>query len=76
VLITRVPAISSPVDRAKVLERKISETYPGRDVHLIGHSMRTFRVVSLTTISTPHYGSSFTSHFLSLASTRLPTAIA
>lgn len=39
VLITRVPATSSPLDRAKVLEKKISETYPGRDVHLIGHSM-------------------------------------
>ena len=36
VLITRVPATSSPVDRAKVLEKKISETYPGRAVHLIG----------------------------------------
>lgn len=36
VLITRVPATSSPVDRAKVLEEKISEVYPGRSVHLIG----------------------------------------
>jgi hypothetical protein len=39
VLITRVPATSSPIDRAKVLEKKISEVYPGRVVHLIGHSM-------------------------------------
>lgn len=39
VLITRVPATSSPVDRAKVLEEKISTVYPGRKVHLIGHSM-------------------------------------
>lgn len=39
VLITRVPATSSPVDRAKVLEEKISAVYPGRSVHLIGHSM-------------------------------------
>jgi triacylglycerol lipase len=39
VLITRVPATSSPVDRAKVLESRISEVYPGRSVHLIGHSM-------------------------------------
>ncbi|KAI9461753.1 Alpha/Beta hydrolase protein [Boletus coccyginus] len=90
VLITRVPATSSPVDRAKVLEKKISETYPGRDVHLIGHSMggidcrylithltqRTFRVLSLTTIATPHRGSSFASHFLSLASTHLPAVLA
>lgn len=36
VLITRVPATSSPVDRAKVLEQKISSVYPGRSVHLIG----------------------------------------
>ncbi|KAF9244533.1 Alpha/Beta hydrolase protein [Melanogaster broomeanus] len=89
VLITRVPATSSPVDRAKVLEKKISETYPGRDVHLIGHSMggidcrylithlthRNFRVLSLTTIATPHHGSSFASHFLSLASTHLPAVL-
>ena len=39
VLITRVPATSSVHDRAKVLEEKIAETYPGREVHLIGHSM-------------------------------------
>ncbi|KIJ65000.1 hypothetical protein HYDPIDRAFT_27736 [Hydnomerulius pinastri MD-312] len=90
VLITRVPATSSPVDRAKVLEKKISETYPGRCVHLIGHSMggldcryltthltqRTFRVLSLTTIATPHHGSTFASHFLSLASTHLPSVLA
>lgn len=36
VLITRVPATSSPIDRAKVLCAKIAETYPGRAVHLIG----------------------------------------
>lgn len=36
ILITRVPATSSPVDRAKVLEQKISAVYPGREVHLIG----------------------------------------
>ncbi|KAG1760385.1 hypothetical protein EDD22DRAFT_980659 [Suillus occidentalis] len=57
VLITRVPATSSPVERAKVLEKKISEVYPGRAVHLIGHSM--FSVISITTIATPHRGSSF-----------------
>ncbi|KAN0074689.1 Alpha/Beta hydrolase fold [Tylopilus felleus] len=90
VLITRLPAISLPVDHAKVLEKKISETYPSRDVYLIGHSMGgidcwylithltqcTFHVLSLTTISTPHHGSSFASHFLSLASTCPPTIIA
>lgn len=36
VLITRVPATSSPMERAKVLEEKVSEVYPGRNVHLIG----------------------------------------
>ena len=39
VLITRVPATSSPVDRAKVLEEKINEVYPGRSVHLIGEGI-------------------------------------
>lgn len=50
VLITRVPATSSPVDRAKVLEAKISETYPGRSVHLIGllaTSLAYFQLMSL-----------------------------
>ncbi len=37
VLITRVPATSSPMERAKVLERVVSEKYPGRSVHLIGN---------------------------------------
>lgn len=39
VLVTRVPATSSIPDRAAVLREKISEVYPGRDVHLLGHSM-------------------------------------
>ncbi|KAJ3784585.1 Alpha/Beta hydrolase protein [Lentinula aff. detonsa] len=78
VLITRVPATSSPIERAKVLEQKVSETYPGRKVHLIGHSMggidcryltthltkRKFSVLSITTVATPHRGSSFADHFL------------
>lgn len=36
VLITRVPATSSYVDRAKVLKEKISKAYAGKSVHLIG----------------------------------------
>ncbi|KAL9716563.1 lipase 2 [Leucoagaricus gongylophorus] len=78
VLITRVPATSSYVDRAKVLEERISQEYPGKSVHLIGHSMggldcryltthltqRKFNILSLTTIATPHRGSSFADHFL------------
>lgn len=89
VLITRVPATSSPVDRAKVLEKTISEAYPGRSVHLIGHSMggldcryltthltnRTFSVLSVTTVATPHRGSAFADHFLSLTRTRLPQVL-
>ena len=38
VLVTRVPATSSYVDRARVLKEKISDVYPGRSVHLIGMS--------------------------------------
>ncbi|KAF5385141.1 hypothetical protein D9615_001364 [Tricholomella constricta] len=90
VLITRVPATSSPVDRAKVLEQKISEVYPGRSVHLIGHSMggldcryltthltqRKFNVLSVTTIATPHRGSSFADHFLSaIGAARMPSIL-
>ncbi|KAF8755983.1 Alpha beta-hydrolase [Rhizoctonia solani] len=39
VLVTRVPATSAVPERAAVLRKKISEVYPGRDIHLIGHSM-------------------------------------
>ncbi|KAI0095101.1 Alpha/Beta hydrolase protein [Irpex rosettiformis] len=90
VLITRVPATSSPIDRAKVLEKKISEIYPGRSVHLIGHSMggldcryltthltdRKFKVLSITTIGSPHRGSSFADHFLSTVGIeRMPSVL-
>ncbi|KAI0080363.1 alpha/beta-hydrolase, partial [Panus rudis PR-1116 ss-1] len=90
VLVTRVPATSTPIDRAKVLEEKISEAYPGRSVHLIGHSMggldcryltthltkRKFKVLSITTISTPHRGSSFADHFLStIGKERMPSVL-
>ncbi|EMD41945.1 hypothetical protein CERSUDRAFT_110499 [Gelatoporia subvermispora B] len=90
VLMTRVPATSSPIDRAKVLMEKINETYPGRSVHLIGHSMggldcryltthlteRKFDVLSITTISTPHRGSSFADHFLTtVGRERLPSVL-
>ena len=49
VLITRVPATSSPMERAKVLEAKISEVYPGRDVHLIGSYPNMFYYTDLLT---------------------------
>lgn len=87
VLVTRVPATSSPIDRAQVLLHKIEHTYPNQSVHLIGHSMggldcryltthltdRSFKVLSVTTIATPHRGSSFADHFLTtLGKERLP----
>ncbi|KAI0756781.1 Alpha/Beta hydrolase protein [Daedaleopsis nitida] len=90
VLTTRVPATSSPIERAKVLCDKISEVYPGRAVHLIGHSMggidsryltthlknRTFKVLSVTTISSPHRGSSFADHFLAtVGRERMPSVL-
>ncbi|KAI0720015.1 Alpha/Beta hydrolase protein [Cerioporus squamosus] len=90
VLTTRVPATSSPIDRAKVLCEKISEVYPGRSVHLIGHSMggidcryltthltdRPFKVLSVTTISSPHRGSSFADHFLAtVGRERMPSVL-
>jgi len=90
VLITRVPATSSIEERAKVLEKTISEIYPGRSVHLIGHSMggldsryvvthlkkRKFKVLSVTTLATPHRGSSFADHFIAtIGRERLPSVI-
>ncbi|KAI8990493.1 alpha/beta-hydrolase [Trametes punicea] len=92
VLITRVPATSSPIDRAKVLCEKIAETYPGRSVHLIGTcpgggidcryltthlTNRPFKVLSVTTISSPHRGSSFADHFLeTIGRERIPSVLA
>ncbi|KWU47427.1 alpha/beta-hydrolase [Rhodotorula sp. JG-1b] len=77
-LIGRVPASASIEERAKVLCQMIGEKFPGQDVNLIGHSMggldgrflishlkpTNFRVRSLTTISTPHRGSSFADYLL------------
>ncbi|GAA5978030.1 hypothetical protein JCM5350_006305 [Sporobolomyces pararoseus] len=78
VLIGRVPASASIEERAKVLCEMIGERFPGREVNLIGHSMggldgrflisrlqpTNFKVKSLTTISTPHRGSSFADYLL------------
>ncbi|KAF9654124.1 alpha/beta-hydrolase [Thelephora ganbajun] len=90
VLITRVPATSSPIDRAKVLAKRISEVYPGKTIHLIGHSMggldcryltthlvdRNFSVLSVTTIATPHRGSAFADYFLeTVGQARLPQVL-
>lgn len=44
VLFARVPAISSPVERAEVLTKIITEKYKGRSVHLIGKSYSLARI--------------------------------
>ncbi|BGP47437.1 lipase 2 [Rhodotorula kratochvilovae] len=88
VMIGRVPASASIEERAKVLCQLIGERFPGREVNLIGHSMggldgrflisrlkpTNFKVRSLTTISTPHRGSSFADYLLEdiLGAERVP----
>ncbi|KAG8920280.1 hypothetical protein FRC00_010242 [Tulasnella sp. 408] len=79
VLFTRVPAISSPIERAKVLAKTITEKYKGRSIHLIDFSEGgldaryvashlqgedTFKVLSVTTVSAPHRGTYAADHFL------------
>jgi triacylglycerol lipase len=69
VLVTRVPSIAGIEERATRLGQQILATFPDEPVHLIGHSMGgldarrlltdrswTDRVLSLTTIGTPHLG--------------------
>ncbi|KAF8519103.1 alpha/beta-hydrolase [Hysterangium stoloniferum] len=89
VLITRVPATSSIDERAKVLDERISEVYPGREIHLLGHSMggldcryltthlkRNYKILSITTIATPHRGSTFADHFIqTIGRDRLPSVV-
>ena len=70
VLVTRVPAIGSVDARAARLAEQILEAFPDEPVHLIGHSMGGLdarrlladpswrkRVLTLTTVGTPHLGS-------------------
>jgi triacylglycerol lipase len=70
VLVTRVPPIAGVKRRARVLAQQIERAFPGEPVHLFGHSMGGLdarqlladpdwseRVLSLTTIGTPHLGS-------------------
>jgi len=69
VLVTRVPAIASVEDRARRLGHQILREFADEPVHLIGHSMGGLdarrlladppwarRVLTLTTIGTPHLG--------------------
>ena len=71
VLVTRVHPTAGVARRAKRLGEQILEAFPGEPVHLIGHSMGGLdaralladpawqgRILSLTTIATPHLGSS------------------
>jgi len=71
VLATRVPPIAGVDLRARRLAEQIDAVFPGEPVHLIGHSMGGLdarllaadpawsgRILSLTTIGTPHLGSS------------------
>jgi triacylglycerol lipase len=70
VLVTRVHPTAGVARRAKKLGEQILEAFPNEPVHLIGHSMGGLdarqliadpawkgRVLSLTTIATPHLGS-------------------
>ncbi|GAA5829805.1 hypothetical protein JCM11251_007885 [Rhodosporidiobolus azoricus] len=92
VMIGRVPASASIEERATVLCQMIEERFAGREVNLIGHSMggldgrylisriqpKTFKVRSLTTISTPHRGSSFADYLLEniLGAEKVPAFLA
>lgn len=70
VVVTRVPSIAGVKRRARVLAEEIERAFPGEPVHIIGHSMGGLdarhllanpawvgRILSLTTIGTPHKGS-------------------
>jgi triacylglycerol lipase len=70
VLVTKVPPIAGIEARARRLGEQIAAAFPDEPVHLIGHSMGGLdarlllsdpdwsrRVLSLTTIGTPHLGS-------------------
>lgn len=72
VITTSVPATGSIEKRARALEKEIATKAAGKDVNIIAHSMggldsrylisslkpKSFKVMSLTTIATPHRGSS------------------
>ncbi|CAE6439736.1 unnamed protein product [Rhizoctonia solani] len=72
VYVATVSPTSSTETRAEELLQQISKEYPGRSIHLIGHSMggldcrhlvahlmpkANFKVLSVSTIATPHHGS-------------------
>lgn len=70
VLVTNVPSVAGVARRADALGEQILAAFPNEPVHLIGHSMGGLdaralltregwskRILSLTTIATPHLGS-------------------
>ena len=70
VYVSKVPPISGIKDRARELGHEIDLAFPGQAVHVIGHSMGGLdarhllsdphwqgRILSLTTIGSPHQGS-------------------
>ncbi|KAJ5201525.1 uncharacterized protein N7498_006188 [Penicillium cinerascens] len=88
VITASVPASATIEERAEELARDIEIGARGRDVNIIAHSMRTsgldsrymisrlrpqFKVLSLTTIATPHRGSSVADYVLDqIGADRLP----
>ncbi|KAF2417437.1 putative triacylglycerol lipase [Tothia fuscella] len=87
VIIATVPASSSIEKRAARLAESIAEKAHGKSVNIVAHSMRgldarymisqlkppNVRVLSLTTIATPHHGSAFADHmFESIGPSMVP----
>ena len=74
VLLARLSPMGGITDRAAQLKEQIEKEYPGEPVHLLSHSMGGLdsrhmitrlgmanRVLSLTTLGTPHRGTAFAS---------------
>ncbi|UZJ51111.1 hypothetical protein CBS101457_000431 [Exobasidium rhododendri] len=87
VLVAKVPMSASIEERAASLRELIEKQFPNREVNLIAHSMggldgrmlasqmdTTFTIRSLTTIATPHRGSTFADFLLDrvIGKERLP----
>lgn len=90
VLVAKVPMSGSIQERAESLRDVIEKEFPHREINLIGHSMggldgrylvsqldSTFTVRSLTTIATPHRGSTFADFMIDkvIGQDRLPALL-
>ncbi|KDN49596.1 alpha/beta-hydrolase, partial [Tilletiaria anomala UBC 951] len=77
VLVCRVPMSASIQERAAALKAQIEERFAGREINIVAHSMGgldsrylvsqlrpSFSIKSLTTITTPHRGSTFADFML------------